>query len=138
MELREKGVCHHLYGDELMGLSIPVPKLCISHEVKQRNVERSTAYATRAYLRDVRMYLQLVHNGDRDDVRCLFVRNTLEGMAKTWYDQWTIARENFTFDELTVALLARFAPEVQLRIEAYQTLVRGSYRMRSNEMIPAY
>ncbi|GIL51927.1 hypothetical protein Vafri_7853, partial [Volvox africanus] len=69
----------------------------------------------------------------------LFVGNTLEGMAKTWYDQWTTARENFTYDELTAALLARFAPEVQPRdVEARHTLALGTYRMRPNETIPSY
>ncbi|GIL55997.1 hypothetical protein Vafri_11471 [Volvox africanus] len=124
---------------EVIKLSIPVPKLHVSHDMKQKNAERSTADATRAYLRDVRKYLQLVRGGDRDAVRCLFVGNTLEGMAKTWYDQWTTARENFTFDELTAALLARFAPEVQPRdIEARNALASGLYRMRSNETVPSY
>ncbi|GLI66363.1 hypothetical protein VaNZ11_010146, partial [Volvox africanus] len=81
--------------------------------MRQKNVECSTAEATRAYLRDVRKYLQLVRGSDRNAVRCLFVRNTLKGRAKTWYDQWTTAKETFTFDELTAALFARFAPEVQ-------------------------
>ncbi|GIL65729.1 hypothetical protein Vafri_19356, partial [Volvox africanus] len=124
---------------EVIKLSIPVPKLHVSHDMKQKNAERSTADATRAYLRDVRKYLQLVRGGDRDAVRCLFVGNTLEGMAKTWYDQWTTARENFTFDELTAALLARFAPEVQPRdVEARNALASGLYHMRSNETVPSY
>ncbi|GIL54826.1 hypothetical protein Vafri_10519 [Volvox africanus] len=129
----------HDDGDEVIKLSIPVPKLHISADMKQKNAERSTADATRAYLRDVRKYLLLVRGGDRDAVKCLFVGNTLEGMVKTWYDQWTTARENFTYDELTAALLARFAPEVQPRdVEARHTLALGTYRMRPNETIPSY
>ncbi|GIL45210.1 hypothetical protein Vafri_2522 [Volvox africanus] len=129
----------HDDGDEVIKLSIPVPKLHISADMKQKNAERSTADATLAYLRDVRKYLLLVRGGDRDAVKCLFVGNTLEGMAKTWYDQWTTARENFTYDELTAALLARFTPEVQPRdVEARHTLALGTYRMHPNETIPSY
>ncbi|GIM17316.1 hypothetical protein Vretimale_19852, partial [Volvox reticuliferus] len=92
---------------EVMKLSIPVPRLDIPHDTKHKNVERSIADTTRAYLRDVHMYLQLVRGGDRDPVKCLFVGNTLAGVVKTWYDQWTMARWTYTFDELTDALLAR-------------------------------
>ncbi|GIL82238.1 hypothetical protein Vretifemale_11153 [Volvox reticuliferus] len=88
---------------------------------------------------DVRMYLQLVRGGDHDPVKCLFVGNTLAGVVKTWYDQWTMARRTYTFDELTDALIARFAPEVQpLSAEARNTLASGSYRMRHDETVPAY
>ncbi|GLI61909.1 hypothetical protein VaNZ11_004432 [Volvox africanus] len=49
------------------------------------------------------------------------------------------ARETFTSDELTAALLARFAPEVRSRdIQARHTLALGSYRMHPNETITAY
>ncbi|GIL67484.1 hypothetical protein Vafri_20880 [Volvox africanus] len=72
---------------EVTKLSIPVPKLHTLSDMKQRNAERSTADATHAYLCDVRKYLLLVRGSDHDAVKCLFVGNTLEGMAKTWYDQ---------------------------------------------------
>ncbi|GLI60868.1 hypothetical protein VaNZ11_003085 [Volvox africanus] len=122
-----------------MRLSIPVPKLCISYDVKLRNVERSTADTSRAYLHDIRKYLQLVRGGDCDAVRCLFLGNTLKGMVKTWYDQWTTAQETFTFDESTTTLLARFDPELQSRdIKARHMLAQGSYCMCPNEMIRAY
>ncbi|GIM14499.1 hypothetical protein Vretimale_17441 [Volvox reticuliferus] len=88
---------------EVIKLSIPVPKLDIPHDMKQKNAERSIADTTRAYLRDIRMYLQLVRGGDRDAAKCLLVGNTLGGVAKTWYDQWTLARRTYTFDELTDA-----------------------------------
>ncbi|GIL87410.1 hypothetical protein Vretimale_1677 [Volvox reticuliferus] len=124
---------------EVIELSIPAPKLDIPHDMKQKNAERSIADTTRAYLRDIRMYLQLVHGGDRDPVKCLLVGNTLGGVAKTWYDQWTLARQTYTFEELATALLARFAPEVQpLSVEARNTLASGSYRMRHDETVPAY
>ncbi|GIL74550.1 hypothetical protein Vretimale_2238 [Volvox reticuliferus] len=77
---------------EVMKLAIPVPKLDIPLDMKQKNAERSIADTTRAYLRDIRMYLQLVRGGDRDAAKCLLIGNTLGGVAKTWYDQWTLAR----------------------------------------------
>lgn len=125
--------------EEVIKLSIPVPKLRLPDDLKPRESGKNVYDTTRAYVRDVRKYLQLVRGGDRDAVRCLFVGSTLEGAAKIWYDQWTLARENFTFDELVTALLARFAPEVQPRDkEARNALASGKYRMRSGELVPAY
>ncbi|GLI62741.1 hypothetical protein VaNZ11_005478 [Volvox africanus] len=60
-------------------------------------------------------------------------------MAKALYDQWITARENFTFDELTATLLARFTPEAQSRdIEARCMLAFGSFFMFPNETVTAY
>ncbi|GLI67068.1 hypothetical protein VaNZ11_011262, partial [Volvox africanus] len=92
---------------EVMRLSIPVPRLNIS--LTDKTPGHSIADATRAYVRDAKKYLQAVHGGDNDGIRCLFVGNTLEGSAKDWYRNWTNARGNYTFDELVAALLARFA-----------------------------
>ncbi|GLI68544.1 hypothetical protein VaNZ11_012986 [Volvox africanus] len=83
-------------GNEVKRFTILAPKLFTLHDM---NVERDIVNATRSYLRDIWKYLQLVRGGEHDEVRCLFVGNTLEGVAKTWYDQWITARENFTFDE---------------------------------------
>ncbi|GLI70186.1 hypothetical protein VaNZ11_014973 [Volvox africanus] len=96
-------------GNEVKWFTIPAPKLFTLHDM---NVERDIVNATHFYLRDIWKYLQLVRGGDHDEVRCLFVGNTLEGIARTWYDQWITARENITFDELIVALLAHFIPQV--------------------------
>jgi len=125
--------------DEVIRLNIPVPKLSIPENVKPGGVGREACNTTRAYVRDVKKYLTLVRGGDRDTIRCLFVGSTLEGAAKRWYDEWTLARDTFTFEELIIALLARFSPEVQPRdTEARNTLASGNYRMRSGETVPAY
>ncbi|GLI61933.1 hypothetical protein VaNZ11_004460, partial [Volvox africanus] len=122
---------------EVMRLSIPVPRLNIS--LTDKTPGHSIADATRAYVRDAKKYLQAVHGGDNDGIRCLFVGNTLEGAAKDWYRNWTNARGSYTFDELVAALLARFATEVQARdVEARNVLAAGSYHMRRDENVPAY
>ncbi|GLI66441.1 hypothetical protein VaNZ11_010245, partial [Volvox africanus] len=71
---------------EVMRLSIPVPRLNIS--LTDKTPGHSIADATRAYVRDAKKYLQAVHGGDNDGIRCLFVGNTLEGAAKDWYRNW--------------------------------------------------
>ncbi|GLI64145.1 hypothetical protein VaNZ11_007248 [Volvox africanus] len=81
---------------EVMRLSIPVPRLNIS--LTEKTPGHSIADATRAYVRDAKKYLQAVHAGDNDGIRCLFVGNTLEGSAKDWYREWTTARGDYTFD----------------------------------------
>ncbi|GLI63994.1 hypothetical protein VaNZ11_007097 [Volvox africanus] len=122
---------------EVMRLSIPVPRLNIS--LTEKTPGPSIADATRAYVRDAKKYLQAVHGGDNDGIRCLFVGNTLEGSAKDWYREWTTARGEYTFDEMIAALLTRFATEVQARdVEARKVLAAGSYHMRRGENVPAY
>ncbi|GLI61252.1 hypothetical protein VaNZ11_003560 [Volvox africanus] len=122
-----------------MKLTIPVPKLNISADEKAKNSGHSVADRTRAYVRDARQYLQAVHGGGCDSIKCLFVGNTLEGVAKDWYDEWTTARDKYTFDNLIDALLARFATEVRSRgNEARKMLAQGTYHMRPHETVPAY
>ncbi|GIL49130.1 hypothetical protein Vafri_5600 [Volvox africanus] len=106
----------HDDGDEVIKLSIPVPKLHISADMKQKNAERSTADATRAYLRDVRKYLLLVRGGDRDAVKCLFIGNTLEGMAKTWIRLTTLRM--LTREPTSVHLLLRQRSCAPIRVAA--------------------
>ncbi|GLI66497.1 hypothetical protein VaNZ11_010305, partial [Volvox africanus] len=124
---------------EVMKLTIPVPKLNISADEKAKNSGHSVADWTRAYVRDARQYLQAVHGRGCDSIKCLFVGNTLEGVAKDWYDEWTTARGKYTFDNLIDALLARFATEVRSGgNKARKTQAQGTYHMRPHETVPAY
>ncbi|GLI65402.1 hypothetical protein VaNZ11_008959 [Volvox africanus] len=122
-------------GDGVTGFVVPTPQLHIFCDGEPR----STASATRSYVRDAKRYLQLVKGGDRDKVKCLFVGATLGGVAKEWYDHWTTVQEHFMFDELTNALLTCFAPGNQSQIAAmYRELHAGTYRMQPNESVEAY
>ena len=84
--------------DEVVRLNIPVPRLVIPDDVKLGGLGGEISNRTRVYVRDIHKYLTFARGGDRDAIRCLFVGSTLEGAAKRWYDDWTLVRENFTFD----------------------------------------
>jgi hypothetical protein len=101
---------------------------------------RAAADATRVFVRDVKKFFPLVKGGHRDEVRCLFLASALEGLAKRYHDEWTLAQEDgYTSDGLLAALLARFAPQIQPRDqEARHKLSTGRYRMRTAETVPAY
>jgi hypothetical protein len=101
---------------------------------------RAAADATRVFVRDVKKFFPLVKGGHRDEVRCLFLASSLEGLAKRYHDEWTLAQDDgYTSDALLAALLARFAPQIQPRDqEARQKLSTGRYRMRTAETVSAY
>ena len=124
--------------DEVLRLNIPSPKLFISLENKAD--VRAIADATRAFVRDVKKYFPLVKGGHLDEVRCLFLTSALEGRAKRFHDEWTLAQEDgYSSDGFLSALLARFAPQIQPRDqEARQKLAQGRYRMRAGETVTAY
>ncbi|GLI62699.1 hypothetical protein VaNZ11_005375 [Volvox africanus] len=117
---------------EVMRLTIPVPRLKISLHENPKTPGCSIADSTRVYVHDAKKYLQAVHGGDNDGIRCLFIGNTLEGAVKDWYDEWTTARTDFMFDGLTSA---RFATEVHIRdVKAHKLLAAGTFYMRRGEM----
>jgi len=128
----------NLHSDEVFRLNIPSPKLFIPMESKAD--VRAIADATRAFVRDVKKYFPLVKGGHLDEVRCLFLTSALEGRAKRFHDEWTLAQEGgYSSDGFLSALLARFAPQIQPRDqEARQKLAQGRYRMRSGETVTAY
>lgn len=125
------------FSAEVIPISIPVPKLNIPFDAKFD--PRAAADRTRAFVRDVRKYLTMVKGGHVDEVRCLFLATALEGRAKTWHDEWTLARGTYTSEDLLHALLTRFAPQMQpLEMEARQKLISGLYRMRVKETVAAF
>ena len=122
---------------EVIRISIPSPKLTIPVDGKPD--PRTASDNTRAFVRDVKKYFALVKGGNVDEVRCLFLSNALAGRAKTWHDEWTLARGSYSSDELLAALLVRFAPQIQSRAtSARNKLASGAYVMRKSETVCAY
>ncbi|EFJ40577.1 hypothetical protein VOLCADRAFT_99601 [Volvox carteri f. nagariensis] len=125
--------------DEVIRITIPVPRLNIPAEIKLSELSREVAPRVRAFVRDVRKYFDFVRGGNHDSIRCLFLANALEGAAKTWHDDWTNARLQYTSEQLLDALLIRFAPQIQTReLEALEKLAAGQHQMRANETVAAY
>ncbi|GFR42481.1 hypothetical protein Agub_g3391, partial [Astrephomene gubernaculifera] len=113
--------------DEVLKVDVPVPKLNLDDRIEARDIP----VRTRAFIRDIHRYFELVRGGHLDSVRCLCLANVLEGRAKRWHDEWTLARTTYTSRELLDALLVRFAPQIRSReTEARQKLASGRYRMR--------
>ncbi|EFJ42441.1 hypothetical protein VOLCADRAFT_97452 [Volvox carteri f. nagariensis] len=125
--------------DEVIRIHIPVPRLSIPADIKLSELSREVAPRVRAFVRDVRKYFDFVRSGNHGSIRCLFLANALEGAAKTWHDDWTIARLQYTSEQLLEALLIRFAPQIQTReLEALEKLAAGQHQMRANETVAAY
>ncbi|GLC52737.1 hypothetical protein PLESTB_000662500 [Pleodorina starrii] len=81
--------------DEVLKLNVPPPKLNIPIEGKL-NV-RAAADATRVFVRDVKKFFPLVKGGHIDEVRCLFLGSALDGLAKRYHDEWTLAQTSVVY-----------------------------------------
>ena len=116
---------------------IPAPKLDIPVDGKFE--ARVTSDKVRAFVRDVRKYFAVAKGARADETRCLFLTHALSGRAKSWHDEWTLARETYDSDQLLAALLVRFAPQIQSQaVVARNKLASGAYCMRKSETVSAY
>jgi hypothetical protein len=122
-------------GADLLKLNIPAPKLIISDKTDWKTLPTRV----RAFVRDVQHVFSLAPWGSSDEARCLFLSQALVEHAKDWYDQWSLARKQYTSAEVLANLVLRFAPQIQsFEEEARVKLRQLSYRMTASDTVPAY
>ena len=95
----------------------------------------------RSFLRDVRLFFSVVSWGRHESSCLLFMSQALRGIAKLWYDEWSLSQpaSRLTVQSVIDALTVRFAPQIQtLETEARYRLRDLSFRMTSGETVAAY
>ena len=98
------------------------------------------AKRARAFVRDMTTWLNIWQLGHLDPARVIAIQNSLQGVAKDWYSEWFLAREEYTSAELLAAFKARFAPHVyEPEYESRVALSNPTgYGQRSSESVAAY
>jgi hypothetical protein len=122
-------------GAELVKLTVQTPKLVIDDKTDPKTIP----VQTKAFVRDVLKVFALAQWGVCDDARCLFLSQALVGIAKSWFDTWSLATKTYTTNDILVHLQRRFAPQIQsLEEDARLKLQKLSFRMREVETVIAY
>ena len=120
---------------ELLKLTVQTPKLTIDEKTDAKAIP----VRAKAFVRDVLRVFALVPWGGNDAACCLFLSQAMVGIAKTWFDTWSLAKKTYTAQEVLVQVLRRFAPQIQsLEEDARQKLSSLSYRMLSGETVVSY
>ena len=65
------------HSKEVIRMAVSAPKLNIPADIKLSNLGRVTAPRARAFVRNVGKYLDIVHGGHQDHMRCLYLANAL-------------------------------------------------------------
>ena len=122
---------------DLPRVSIPPPVL----NLDERLDTKKASARVRSFLRDVRLFFSVVSWGRHEPSCLLFMSQALRGIAKLWYDEWSLSQpaSRLTVQSVIDALTVRFAPQIQtLETEARYRLRDLSFRMTSGETVAAY
>ena len=118
-----------------VSLKLPVPQL----NVAAKEDPAVVASRARAFVRDIKAYLSLARWSDNDSACVICIAGSLLGEARKWYDDWSLARTEYTPTELLAAIEARFAPRVRSRaVEARERLGTKLYAQNVGESVATY